>query len=318
MIELGPGADLFRLVGGLFWLILLVALLAALLVPKSIGGKAIAVAVVIGWFIAYPGRWVWERKQVNDAFRAQRAKALAHFTERCKTAGEFIYQTVTSVEGLFIGEVPRKRIGHEWNNQDAPDVYNWDYTGDDYIQSFLLGRNAEGGAVAAGHIDHMNPLKDDKGESVPDVITRRGYEWVEAIDPVDGRRYRYTGEFRIQPDSRDYLRLYVRRGPPDSSPPRYAIERIDISTAEDRSLWVAGGTLRVIDLHSGEVLAERIGYLVDPAQGSTAGARSPWLYATTRACPPFPRSGKFTAGARIPFNQTRLFVEKILKTKGDE
>lgn len=316
MIELGPGADLFRLVGAFFWLLVLGALAAAVLVPRSLAGKVVAAAVVVGLFVAYPGRWAWERKQANDAFRAQRAKALAHYAERCKGAGEFIYRTVEGVEGVFVGEIPQYSAG-DLKDQNAKNIYNRDDDGDYYIRSFLLGRNSKDVGVKGGHVDPANPLRDEQGRPVPEAIVRPGYRWIEGIDPKDGRRYRYTGAFEIQPGSVDFLRLYVKRHPPGDPPPRYAIERIDLSTSEDRALWVAGGALRVIDRQTGDILAERIGYMVDPGQGSTAGATSPWMAAVRHACPPFPKDGDFT-GSRTPYYQTRLFVEKVLKTKGDE
>jgi hypothetical protein len=62
----------------------------------------------------------------------------------------------------------------------------------------------------------------------------------------------------------------------------------------------------VIDLQSNEVIAERIGYMVDRGQGVTAGGRSPWLLAAGAACPAFP--GQHAEQA----NQTARFVEKVL------
>lgn len=317
MIELGPGADLFRLVGGLFWLVTLFALLAALLWPESAKGKGIAVVVVIGLFAAFPGRWAWERQQAIHAFKAQRARALPHFEERCKGAGEFIYRTADGVEGLFVGEIPTYKPA-DLKNPNAQNIYNRDLWGDGYIQSFLMGRNAEGVGIWAGHIDPANPVRDEQGRLVPDVIMKPGYRWIEATDPSDGRRYRYTGEFELLHGSNTSVDLKIRRHPPEDPPPRYSVERIDISTPEDRDLWVAGGLLRVKDLQTGEILAERIGFMVDRAQGSTAGAREPWLYAVQQACPPFPLDRKIQGGAAVPMYQTRLFVERVLKIKGYE
>lgn len=45
----------------------------------------------------------------------------------------------------------------------------------------------------------------------------------------------------------------------------------DISTHAEREYGIAGSSLRVIDLETKEVLAERVGYMVDMAQGSRAG-----------------------------------------------
>ena len=80
----------------------------------------------------------------------------------------------------------------------------------------------------------------------------------------------------------------------------------DITTREERDVWIAGSSLRVIDLETNEVMAERIGYMMDPAQGNTSGGRAPWSYATDNACPPF-------SGGQV--QQTEDFVETILKPK---
>jgi len=42
-----------------------------------------------------------------------------------------------------------------------------------------------------------------------------------------------------------------------------------------------------IDLETNDVIAEHVGFLIDPGQGSTAGSRSPWDWAKSYAprCP---------------------------------
>jgi len=70
--------------------------------------------------------------------------------------------------------------------------------------------------------------------------------------------------------------------------------------------------LKVIDLQTNEVMAERIGYMMDRGQGNNSGGRSPWLLAERTACPEFPK----TSGGH-PFKgyQTRNFVENVLHIK---
>lgn len=98
--------------------------------------------------------------------------------------------------------------------------------------------------------------------------------------------------------------------------PRYGVTYDDISTHEEREYWIAGSSLRVIDLQTNEVIAERIGYMVDWAQGSQAGARSPWLFAADNACPDFNRNNVRRVpgpGFSAQAGQTIDFVEKVLK-----
>lgn len=304
MIELGPGADLFRLVGEIFWLLVLGGLLAALLVPKTRIGKTLAVAFVAGLFLAFPGRWAWERKQERDASRARLDKAEAIFKERCKTAGERIHRTVEGVEGILLMKLRQK--DRNFANQFAmDDPYGEDVSGDGYIVNFLLPRN-------------------DKGSLVEQAGVTKGYRYVEAVDPEDKQRYRYAGVLKevahttsilMGGDGKTTFKTtdFVLDKTPASGPaPRYGVTYDDISTREEREYWIAGSSLKVIDLQTNEVIAERIGYKIDPGQGSKAGFRSPWLEAANYACPAFP-----VTPDRQPFKgyQTRNFVEKVLHIK---
>ena len=101
--------------------------------------------------------------------------------------------------------------------------------------------------------------------------------------------------------------------------PRYGVVYDDISTREEREYWIAGSSLKVVDLQTNEVIAERIGYMVDWAQGSRAGQRSPWLFAADNACPDFHiryknlAAGQRSHAASVQPYQTLDFVEKVLK-----
>jgi hypothetical protein len=58
-------------------------------------------------------------------------------------------------------------------------------------------------------------------------------------------------------------------------------------------------------------MAERIGYMMDRGQGSTAGFREPWSYAANNACPSF---GEWH-GSAAQIRQAQAFTEKVLKPK---
>lgn len=77
-------------------------------------------------------------------------------------------------------------------------------------------------------------------------------------------------------------------------------------THEDRENWIAGSSLKVIDLQTEEVIAERVGYVLDRGQGESRAGRSPWLLAASTACPAFPGPHAGQVG------QTARFVEKVL------
>jgi hypothetical protein len=240
--------------------------------------------------------------------RLQTAEAM--FRKRCESAGERIYRTVDDVEAVFLMKLRPSKLN--FNKQfEMDDPYGRDVGGDGYIKNFLYGRNAKGSLRGSDSV-------------------KSGYRYVDAIDPKDGKRYRYTGSMKVvrrKDINAPNIKLELSRDPnfdlniyefmldrvPASGPaPRYGVTYEDISTREDREYWIAGGSLKVIDLESNEVIAERIGYMMDRGQGNTSGERSPWLLAASHACPSFPK----TPGGQ-PFKgyQTRDFIEKVLHIK---
>lgn len=315
MINLGAGPALFALSGYLYWAAMLVAIVLVLLfVKKTALRAALALAVAVA-FIQMPVRHVMEKEARKAELDAKREKGLAYWQERCKGAGLFIHRTVDDVEGLFVGEIPQPNITHA-ANQNAPDPFNWDLSGDGYIRSFLIPRNAKGQALGMTGFDPEKATRDADGNFLPESVGSPTYRWVEGIDPIDGRQYRYTLVFETI-NGGQHLEVRIRRQPPAKDPPRYAIRKSDISTAKDREMWVAGGSLQVIDQLTGEVLAERIGFMVDEWQGSRAASRMPWEQARHHACPAFSADDPLLGLSGPPAYQTRLFVEKaIIPSRG--
>jgi hypothetical protein len=236
------------------------------------------------------------------------AKAEALFKERCQTAGEKIHRTADKVDGIFLMKL---RLTSNYGKQyEMDDPYGHDSTGDEYFNSFLVGRNQKGS---------LSRRED---------AVQQGFRYIEALDPQDGKRYRYTGGMKIvgKKDTSAYnVQIELKRNPnydlniyafvlektPATGPqPRYGVTYDDISTREDRDYWIAGSSLKVIDLKTSEVMAERIGYMMDRGQGNTAGARAPWSLAARNACPEFPIDGSRQS---YQVGQTRNFVEKVLK-----
>lgn len=233
------------------------------------------------------------------------AKAQAMFAERCKTAGEKIYRTVDNVEGIYLMKLrPTQNFGGQF---DLDDKYGRDVTGDGYIKSFLR---------------EVIAFETTSANRVGSPSKPIGYMYVEADDPVDGKRYRYTGSVKDVTHTSSVLtggdgktkfvskEIVLGRTPVDERMSRYGVTYEDISTHEEREHWIAGGVLKVIDLQTSEVIAERVGYMMDPGQGSMAGGRVPWLLATSHACPAFPG-----AHSVAQIGQTDRFVEKVLKPK---
>ena len=290
--------DLLYKLGPFFWLLLIAVPIMAIRVPKTRNGKIAAALAMLGLLAAFPGRSAWESKQRLDTARTRLATAQAMFQDRCKQAGEFIHKTAEDVDGVYLLKLRPGPINYG-NQYRMDDPYGRDLTGEGYIQSFARG------------------FETRQAQFAPGSPNRYGYLYVDADDPNDGQRYRYTGRID-QPWLRDkrygeWVREFVldKVLAPDPAP-RYGVTYDDISTREERDHWIAGSSLRVIDLKTGEVMAERIGYMMDPGQGNDSGGRAPWLSAANYACPSFQPKNARQPGFSYQVGQTRKFVTKVL------
>ncbi len=251
---------------------------------------------------------------ISQGNTPQQLRAMAMWKERCETkSGVFIHRTVENVEGVYLVNV-RKSYEHSNSGESAldqfrlSDPYGHDATGRGYLEIFLRG---------SFHLNRKEPLPVG-------WPPHKGYLFVEAHDPLDGKLYRFTGRIdepwkrmpeRAAPGHRTFE---LDRTPIAQRTARYGVKFEDISTREEREHWIAGSSLKVIDMETNEVLGERIGYMVDWAQGSRAGARQPWTFAADNACPDFQsdnpeafRSPGRKSGTRA--YQTLRFAEKVLK-----
>jgi hypothetical protein len=236
---------------------------------------------------------------IGSSARVEKAKAM--MVERCKRAGEKIHRTVPDVEGILLLKIRPRDINY--SDQFAmTDPYGRDLGGDGYIGSFIKGSS--------------------RGVTRTETNAWQfaGYSFVEAVDPKDGKRYRYTGSVKdvvhtssilmggdgaTKFTTRDFVLDRVLSTDPA---PRYGVTYEDISTREEREYWIAGSSLRVIDLQSNEVIAERIGYMMDVGQGDTSAGRSPWQSAASYSCQAFKPPYAFADQRR----QTQRFVVKVL------
>jgi hypothetical protein len=249
-----------------------------------------------------------EKPLTREEQKARLEKAEALFKEHCKTAGEFIKRTVDDVEGVYLLKLRSSGI-NRGNQFDMDDPYGRDLGGDGYFHVFLRGSEMRDTSHRPGDPPHI------------------GYRYVEAVDHKDGKRYRYTGEVRevmhtssilMGGDGKTTFRskeFVLDKTPVFGPSPRYGVTYDDISTRDDRELWIAGSSLKVIDLKKNEVIAERIGYMMDRGQGANGGGRSPWLMAADNACPDFhrfPNPVVRSPGSSAQIRQTQDFVEKVL------
>jgi hypothetical protein len=314
-LDLTPFGSVLTGLGILYWLLAVGALLYAARKPKTRRDKALAVAAVLVVFGYMPAKAIWNGYQAKGRLD----KAMALFELRCKTAGEKITRRIEDVEGV----VWMKWRSDETNRRDQfklDDPYGGDCGGKDCIASLLR--------VTSG------------AEKNPEDASRHktGYRFVESTDPKSGSRLRYSAAIKVtHVRTADQIEQYKKNsagvdpGPNvygfglDEQPigaytARYGITWDDLSTREDREHWIAGSSLKVIDLQSNEVMAERIGYMVDRGQGSEAGGRQPWSFAQQDACPEFPQIGPTDPRRRRSHtgDQMRSFVTKALQPKAGE
>lgn len=282
-LDLTPFGIVLQGIGLLYWLILIVVLIVVIIKVKGKIAKLLSIIVVLAIML---GPLVLQGIAQVQA-KARYDAAMTRFQMHCKNAGEKIARTVENVDGVFLMKLRVNKNDLEPEQFKLNDPYGRDYDDEGLIESFFWGRNKNG--------------RLDQGS-----LTGEGYRYVDAVDPKDGQRYRYTG-YHVDP-----YHFKLNKTAPTTPEPRYGVTYDDISTREDREFWIAGSSLRVIDLQTNEVIGERIGYMIDKGQGSQAGFRQPWEFAAYNACPAFPLISPDQPHVDQS-GQTRHFVEKILK-----
>ena len=284
-LDLTPFGSVLSGIGVLYWLLALGALFVAGKFPKTQRSKLLAALAVICVFGYLPASGIVRSYSEGNAL----AEATAHFEMRCKIAGEKITRTVENVDGIVWMKWRSREINFD-DQFKLDDPYGRDCGGEDCIAQLLR--------VTTGA--ELNPEEAQRH--------RAGYRFVESTDPRDGKVYRYAGVIELpaswtaekieehrkatgaEVPSFSY-RFQVKRVPVAAYSATYGVTWDDISNPEDRKRWIAGGSVKVVDLSNNELVAERIGFLFDRGLGSTGGARSPWSWARTYgpACPPIVR-----------------------------
>lgn len=284
--------------GYLAFAILAVAL--ALWLPMKGWGKLLAVAAVLLLFVAIPKSQVNKERQQLQAVpdRKERyAKAKALFDERCKTAGEKIYRTVESVEGVLLLNVRQRDPSGDSSDPMWPDAgLPKESSGEEYIRHFLYAEYDGSPPKHTKKKGERGYLSVGASGRAPELS--KGFRFVDVRQPGAS-----TLRYRLKNSESDELVVTTLKG----KPARYAVGFENLVTEEDRANWVAGTIISVIDTHTGETLARRESYAFEAGLGSKAGYRQPWRFAVT--CP----SHFGWDGAR-----TRFFVDQVLKPEQGE
>jgi len=203
----------------------------------------------------------WERWQA-DAFAKE---AWAYYRKLCaERSGEKIYKPQSGVKSVLI--VKPLPPGADEDN------FNQYWYGDPYSASatHMRVKNAAGTLVYPDA--PVSPTKSGKG-----------LDFVEAYESHVNGSDRKLIQYYFEPSARDYKTRQI-----EHSTSRFGLYWEDISTPNDRRYWVAASRLSIIDLTDRTLVAERIGFLIEPGFGSRSGHRRPWLSAQgpRTTCPP--------------------------------
>lgn len=237
-------------------------------------------------------------------YLAKLKEAKAYYKDKCeKVAGIKIYKTVKDVDGVLLLKVRPKRTDRELADPNWPGAaFGREASGDGYITSFLGFEKRSKGSKVRGYITTDLPESKDAGshrEYFP------GYRWVEVIDSMDGQRYRYSARYdepwRTDSSySKSYTRFSLDKEPAPKTQPRYGVSFEDHVIPEERALWVASSTVKVVDLKYDEVLGEMTRYAISYIHSPKSSM--PWLNHYT--CPEMNVTGDL--------DFTRKFVDQVL------
>lgn len=243
----------------------------------------------------------------REEYLAKIKEAKALYEDRCKNvAGINIYKTVPDVEGVLLLKIRPERSDRELADPMWPGAaFGEEYSGDSYIRSFLgyEYRGVDKNGVMSSVRGYINT--DKRPDGLP------GYRWVEVPDPKDGQRYRYIARYdEPWQTDKNYLKGYIRfnldKTPsPSKTPPRYAVTFEDHVIPEERTLWVASSTVKVLDLKTNEVLGEMTRYAMSYIHAPRQSM--PWL---NHSICPYSIGGSGT--------NTRQFVDQILIPKREQ
>jgi len=273
MVELTSVLSAVMGLGAIYWLLAFAAVGAAAYLPQSRHRKVTAVAVVTLLF------WLLPAKLSYDAFvHARYARAAwAHFKTLCaEKAGDKIFKAYANVQSaLILRPLPSA------TEKDNFDQY---WYGDPYSAPALNDRGELGAVRLTG------TFKSNSGD-------QPGLEFVEIMSEGPRKAHYQLSRSAVYP--------YLIRREIDQVTSKFGVLWEDISTVEDRSYWVAGSRLRILDLSDNSVVADRIGYMIESGFGSKANQRRPWLASRrpTTTCPPI-SNGDY---------EDRWFVLKVLR-----
>ena len=212
-----------------------------------------------------------EMQAKAEARQKEYLESKAIFEERCKSAGEKIYQTAENVEGITLLNVPEDSPQSSyndpmWENAALP----WSGTEEEYIKKFLFWeiRYDNNSMIDLKTVDPRPSARETQIRlwGHPTNMTGsqkayRGYRYID-VKQKDKRFLRYR--FPDDKDRKDKDTLLIQA---IERPSRYALEYKPIVDPEDRKHWVAGLTVNIYDLQTHTLMATKTWYALNPSQG---------------------------------------------------
>ena len=212
-----------------------------------------------------------EMQAKAEARQKEYLASKAIFEERCKSAGEKIYQTVENVEGITLLNVPKEspqgaRNDPMWEGA----VFSWGGPEKEYVREFLYWeiRYDNNSMIDLKTVDPRPSASETQIRlwGHPTNMSEherayRGYRYTD-VQQKDKRFLRYR--FPDDKDRKDIDTLLIQ---PIERPSRYALEYKPIVDPADRKHWVAGVTVNVYDLQTNTLMATKTWYALNPSQG---------------------------------------------------
>ena len=262
--------------------------------------RLIPTALVLSFFVL-PAIWEDYKEHLDEEKDwAEYREYRAVFDERCKNAGETIYQTVQDVEGITLlkvwGDSPN-------NNAHTKMTKQWEFAGlpdemgeEGYIESFLYW-------WVASYMDNdvfvssYHPLTNKKlmDEYKKTDRVNQGYHFVDVLRH-NGSYLRY----RLTDDEWQMNKEAINK------PARYAVTFDNPIIQEERNRWIATTTVTILDTETNTILAKKQWYAFEETRGQRYLEPTQWLGAIV--CPKTERGS----------HEIRSFVQRVLIPKQEE
>ena len=212
-----------------------------------------------------------EMQAKAEARQKEYLESKAIFEERCKSAGEKIYQTVENVEGITLLNIPEDSPQSSYNDpmwENA--VFSWGGPEEEYVKEFLFWEIRDDDN-SPGFLKSVAPRPSARETQIrlwgyPTNMSEHkksyhGYRYAD-VKQKDKHYLRYR--FPDDKDRKDIDTLLVQ---PIEEPSRYALEYKPIVDPEDRKHWVAGLTVNIYDMQTHTLMATKTWYALNLIQG---------------------------------------------------